>query len=326
MTLDRPDHNNSISLEMVRTMRGLLDLWADSSDISGVIIQGANNRVFSVGGDLQALYQARERGDAQFAETYFREEFALNHLIASFPKPIIAVLNGISMGGGVGLAAHATFRVATETTLFAMPETGIGYFPDCGASRFLGRDLGAAGLYLALTGSRLTAASVHALGLATHFIPLKDLGEISLETLDSLTITPPGQPLAAERRTAIERVYGSDSLTGIIAGLAQSDDPWMRSQTDLLERHCPLSLAVTFELFRSRRPETLDDLFATDYGLSQHFSRGTDFHEGIRAAVVEKGYKPRWSHSGLDAVTPDEVMAFFHPPLKAAPRPMIGTP
>jgi enoyl-CoA hydratase/carnithine racemase len=288
------------------------------------MVRGGDNRVFSSGGDLAALYAARQRGDRRFGETYFREEFQLDHLIATYPKPIMSVLNGLTLGGGAGISMHAVLRVATDSTLFAMPETGLGYFPDCGAAIFLNRCPGSVGTYLALTGQRLQAPDLCALGLATHYVPLAALPELDFTTLERLA-QPPRPAAIPTKYEVIDTAFSAASITGICDRLRTMGAGWGGQALATLERLNPLSLKVALRQMHSLRGLHLAAVFAAEFRICQHFLDGDAFYEGMRAAVIDKDRQPNWPPPGLAELDQVDIDGYFDPIAGIADwRPLLG--
>src|SRR5215813_13622839 len=251
VTLNRPQALNALTLAMVIDIDRQLVAWADEPDIAAVVIRSAGGRAFCAGGDIRALYEASRRGDA-YTRDFYREEYRLNHRIKTYPKPHIALIDGIVMGGGVGLSVHGSHRVVSERSLFAMPETGIGFFPDVGGTWFLPRLPGSLGAYLGLTGARLGAADMLYCGIATHHCPsdrfeslLDDLGHSSVVTkvLDRHA-TDAGAPSLAQHRAVIDRCFSADAIEEILGRLDRESGDWAKETAALLRQKSPTSLKV----------------------------------------------------------------------------------
>ncbi len=336
ITMTRPKALNALTLAMIRLLRPQLDRWAADPAVQAVAIRGEGERAFCAGGDVRAIWTAGRDGHfspgklGHLAADFFREEYLLNRQIHRYPKPYIALIDGITMGGGVGVSIHGLVRIAGDRTLFAMPETGIGLFPDVGGSHFLPRLPGALGLYMALTGARLKAADCLYTGLATHFVG-GEQEEAIIEALAAadwrrgpagaeaalapLSGTPaePGQlePL----RPAIERCFaGKDSLEAVIAALEAEGDDWANANLATIAKCSPSSTKVAFEQLRRGAALDFDACMVMEYRLSQHAMReGGDFYEGIRALVVDKDRAPKWNPASLAAVSDEQVAAWFRP-------------
>ena len=321
ITLDRPRALNALTLGMVRAIDERLRAWADDPDIREVLIVGAGDRAFCAGGDIRTLYDRGFTADdgEDYPARFFRDEFRLNRLIGRYPKPYVALLDGITMGGGVGLSVHGALRIATPRTDFAMPETGIGYFPDVGGGYFLAQR-GAVGRYLALTGARIGAADARRIGAATHYLDeaaasafLDRLGSApAANLLDELAGDPGPAPLA-EREAAIERCFSGPTVESIVAALEAEDGAWAERTRATLRRKSPTSLKVTDRLLARARGMAFGDDLVMEYRVAQRFMSTPDFFEGVRALLVDKDGAPAWSPARLEDVADDAVEAFFAP-------------
>jgi enoyl-CoA hydratase len=308
LRLDRPAALNALTLPMCQAMIAALLAWRDDATIQAVVIDHATERGFCAGGDIRAVAEsARHGGEA--GRIFFLAEYRLDHLIGVLHKPVVAVMDGVTMGGGAGVALPARYRLATERTLFAMPETTIGFFPDVGASWWLPRLPGKAGLWLALTGARLDARACLELGLATHFVPsdrlaaLKAAVEQRPDAIDALlaevTVEPPGAGL--EHRAEIDALFDADSLAGVMANLHADGGAFAAQTLATLAAKSPLSLAVAFRLMQVR-PQSLAEALALDYRLAAREVLQPDFVEGVRALLVDKDNRPAWRPPPADAL------------------------
>lgn len=324
VTLDRPKALNALTLPMIRAYAPQLAAWAADPAVAAVVMRGAGDRAFCAGGDIRAIWEAGRASDAAIHRDFFREEYRLNRAIHRFAKPHVALLDGITMGGGVGLSVHGSHRVATERTLFAMPETGIGLFPDVGGGYFLPRCPGEIGMYLALTGHRLKAADLLYAGIATHYVPsagLDDLvvalGEIrSSDGVDEVLgrfAAPAGEAPLAAHRAAIDRCFAAPSVEAILDVLAADGSDWARAARATLLKMSPTSLKITYRQVRLGRALDFEACMVMEYRMIQRFMAGHDFFEGVRAAIVDKDQAPRWRPDNLAAVTAAEVDAYFAP-------------
>ena len=321
VTLDRPRALNALTLGMVRAMDERLRAWADDPDIREVLVCGAGERAFCAGGDIRTLYDQGATSDdgADYPARFFRDEFRLNRLIGRYPKPYVALLDGITMGGGVGLSVHGRYRVATPRTDFAMPETGIGYFPDVGGGYFLAQR-GAEGRYLALTGARIGPADTLRIGAATHYLNGEAVaafldrigGAPAGGLLDELAGDPCAAPLA-ENAPAIERCFSAPGVGSVVAALEAESGAWAGKTLAALRRKSPTSVKVTDRLLARARGMTLEDDLKMEYRVAQRFMSTADFFEGVRALLVDKDGAPAWSPSQLEDVDDDAVEAFFAP-------------
>ena len=321
VTLNRPQALNALTLAMVIDIDRQLATWGDDPGIAAVVIRSAGGRAFCAGGDIRALYEASRRGDA-YTRDFYREEYRLNHRIKTYPKPHIALIDGIVMGGGVGLSVHGSHRVVSERSLFAMPETGIGFFPDVGGTWFLPRLPGSLGAYLGLTGARLGAADMLYCNIATHHCPsdrfeslLDDLGRSSVvtEVLDRHA-TDAGVPPLTQYRAVIDRCFAADTVEEILHRLDRESGDWAKETAALLRQKSPTSLKVV--LRQLRLGADLPDFAAAmrlEYRLSQRCVGSHDFHEGVRAAVIDKDQAPRWKPATLAEVDENTVAGYFAP-------------
>ena len=327
ITLNRPKALNALTLGMIRQMQGQLDAWAEDPAVGAVLVRGAGGKAFCAGGDVLAISRAAREGD-ELSRIFFREEYTLNRTIKTYPKPYIALIDGITMGGGVGISEHGSHRIVGDRTLYAMPETAIGMFPDVGGTYFLPRRPGRLGQYLALTGARLKAADCLYCGVATAYVPSdrsEDLvaalsqaelrGEAAGKVDDILgdVSTDPGTPPLAAHREAIDRCFASDKAVEVFAALAAEGGDWAERTLATLKAASPLALMVTEEAIRRGASLSFEDCMTMEYRLSQSFMAGRDFHEGIRALLIDKDKSPRWQHASIEAVSDAEVEAYFAP-------------
>jgi enoyl-CoA hydratase len=314
ITLNRPHALNALTLDMAATMTALLRQWVDDAAINAVLIDGAGERAFCAGGDIRALYDAAKSGDS-LPQRFWATEYRLDVLIARYRKPVVVLMDGLVMGGGVGLSAHASHRIVTERSAVAMPEVGIGYFPDVGACFLLARAPGSTGTHLALTGARVAAADAVYCRLADLHIPAARLSEIPAALadsrgahdvkarLDKLSAPPTAGRLAAARRW-IDRCYGADAVEGIVDRLAGCDDDEARDTLQLLRKMSPTALKITLRNLRSALSfDRVEQSFQQDYRISLACVAEHDFLEGIRAAVVDKDRNPAWRPDKLADVT-----------------------
>jgi len=317
IVLNRPQALNALDLPMIRACTRALEAWRDDPHVHGVVIEGAGDRAFCAGGDIRALRQYELDGEHHKAETFFREEYQLNLMIATYPKPYIALIDGICMGGGIGVSVHAPYRVATERAAFAMPETAIGFFPDIGATFFLPRLPGQLGAYLGLAGVRVQGMdAVHA-GLATHFAPRTDLPALSRAlaedgpaALGAHTATLRPFSLASER-PAIDHCFGTDSMVEVARRLEAIGDAWATQTLATLRVVSPSALCWTLESLRRGANLTLPQCQEAELALTRTTMRHPDFAEGVRAMVVDKDRKPRWQPSRIEDVDPAVIAAMF---------------
>jgi enoyl-CoA hydratase len=325
--LNRPRALNSLTLNMVRAMTAALDAFACDVEVGVVLLDGAGERGLCAGGDIRAIYESGRRRDG-LAEQFLREEYALNARIASYLKPYVAIMDGLAMGGGVGVSGHGSHRVVTERTRLAMPETSIGFFPDVGATWLLPRAPGEVGTYLGLTGeaigpddaiyARLADAVVASADLPALREALAELGpsatsaEVS-QTLRDLSRTPAASTLESHRAT-IDRVMAYDEVSKICAALEAEGSEFADKTLRTLEAASPTGLKLTLRLLRlGRSSRSLEECLIREYRAACRALRGHDFYEGIRAAVIDKDKRPRWSPARLEDVSDDLVREHLAP-------------
>jgi enoyl-CoA hydratase len=315
--LNRPRALNALDLPMLRACAAALDTWRDDPHVHAVVIEGAGHRAFCAGGDVRALRDAQLSGHRATADEFFSEEYALNLAIATYPKPYIALIDGICMGGGIGLSVHAPYRVASEHAAFAMPETAIGFFPDIGATFLLPRLPGELGLYLGLTGLRVTGAdSVHA-GFATHFTPRARLPELSaalardgVAALAAFDEKLPAFSHAGDR-AAIDHCFSAPTVVDIIHRLEANGSSWAHAALKALRHVSPSALHWTLRALRRGRDLTLKKALDAEFALTKTTMAHPDFAEGVRAMVVDKDRSPVWHPARIEDVDPVQIEALF---------------
>ena len=317
ITLNRPHSLNALTHEMCVAMLGQLRAWAADPAIRVCVIDAVPGRAFCAGGDIRAIYDMGKRRDGS-AAVFFTSEYRLNAAVKHFPKPYIALIGGIAMGGGVGISIHGSHRVADENAVFAMPETAIGLFPDVGGTYALPRLPGEIGMYLALTGLRLGPADMRYAQIATHFTPAESFGEIARRlaqgeapdsVLASLTADPGPAPLAAHRET-IDRAFAAPSVEAIMQGL-EHEGEWGEQTAALLATRSPTSLKLTFRAMREGKSLDFNSCMRMEYRLTMRALEGHDLYEGVRAALIDKDQRPRWQPSSLQAVCDAEIARYF---------------
>lgn len=322
IVLNRPSALNALDTPMIREMYAVLVEWKDDADVQIVVVRSASGKAFCAGGDIRSIREAALEGRSGEVYGFFSEEYRLNQLVADYPKPYVSLIDGVNMGGGLGISVHGTVRVVTEKALFAMPETSIGFITDVGASWFLSRVEGRTGLYAALTGARLTAGDALELGLATHFVPSGKLGEfaaaIGSDGLDAALAsaagnTPPASEIAAVR-PGIDEAFAGDDISAIAERLADGDEPWRVTAREALSAASPWSLTVTTELLR--RGGASDDLaecLGRELRAAVKMTECPDFHEGVRAVLVDKDKNPAWTPATVAEVSGEAVRELFDP-------------
>jgi len=324
--LNRPRALNALTVSKVGEMDRTLRAWAADPAVRAVLVEGAGDKAFCAGGDIRVLSDAAKAGDVETIRRFFREEYTLNRLVKGYPKPYIAVLNGITMGGGVGISVHGSHRVVTENTVFAMPETGIGMFPDVGGTFFLPRCPGQVGMYLALTGARLKAADCLYAGIGTHRVPadrlealeqaLRESGPGAAEVAAVLDAfhEPPTEPAPlAAHRADIDRVFALETVEAMLAALDEMGEGWGATTAARLREKSPTSLKVTLRQMRRGAGLDFDGAMRMEYRLALRFMQSPDFVEGVRAVILEKDNAPRWLPATLDAVDDATADGFFAP-------------
>ncbi len=302
--LSRPRALNALDVGMIAEVARAIAAFRDDPAVRLVILEGAGGRAFCAGGDVRRIRELAVGGDAAGVEAFFASEYAMNRAIAEFPKPWISLIDGVCMGGGIGLSVHGSHRVVTEHALLAMPETAIALFPDVGTSFVLPRLPGALGPWLALTGARLKGAEAVEAGLATHAVPRERLPALRAALLEGdagavarfAEPVPPGAVAAV--RPAVDRCFAHGTLPAIRAALEAEDSDWARAQVAILDRMSPTSMAVTLELLRRGAGMTLAACLEMELVLTRGVTRHPDFAEGVRAVLVDKDNAPRWAPLG----------------------------
>ena len=322
ITLNRPKAMHALNKGMCEAMIGALLAWRDDPAVKSVLIDHAGERGFCAGGDIRMIAESGA-GDASEAKAFFHAEYRLNHLLFEYPKPVTAIVDGIVMGGGVGISEPADVRIATERTTYAMPETGIGLFPDVGGGWFLPRLPGQAGVWLALTGARLKAADTVALGIHTHFTPSDQVEALktalSADPADPRAVADrfaadPGPSPLAEHRAAIDRLFAHDAVEDIFAALQADGSDWALKQLAILKTKSPQSMKVSLRQIRTGAGLTsFAENMAMEYRLGGRIVRTHDFQEGVRAVIVDKDNAPEWSPTDLSGVTEADLDALFAP-------------
>ncbi|XP_015115719.1 3-hydroxyisobutyryl-CoA hydrolase, mitochondrial [Diachasma alloeum] len=322
ITLNRPKALNALNLSMVRKIHPVLKKWESSKNM--VVIRGSGDKAFCAGGDVKSLVLSLNEswGRASSCE-FFREEYALDYLIGSFKKPYVALIHGITMGGGVGLSVHGKYRVATEKTVYAMPETAIGLYPDVGGTYFLPRLRGQLGFYLGLTGHRLKGVDVKLAGIATHYVQSSKLEELTDALLKSggkdlekilanFEDKTPAEFTLAKYSDKIDEYFSAGTVEEIVDRLKEDKSEWAQGVIDNLSKMSPTSLKLTLKALQRGRGMNLLECLRVENRLSNAASRRDgDFYEGVRALLIDKDGKPRWNPASLEQVTDDYVENMF---------------
>ena len=327
VTLNRPQALNAVTHDMVRSLRAQLATWADDAAVTRVVIQAAGERAFSAGGDIRELFDLGMAGRYDEALQFLRDEYPLNAAIKNYRKPYVALIDGIVMGGGVGISVHGSHRVAGDRFQFAMPEVGIGFFPDVGATWFLPRMPGELGAYCALTGERFGIADGCGAGLATHRIPsarfaaLLDglTGSVSVDAVLAAFAEPAGEGPIMARRAAIDRLFAGHQVEAIIAALEReaaaggADADWAGKTAATIRTKSPLSLKLALAQVRHANSWDFETCMRAEFRLVSRVIQDHDFYEGVRAVIVDKDNQPRWRPATLAAVSAAEVERHFAP-------------
>jgi enoyl-CoA hydratase len=322
LTLNRPKAIHALTAAMDHAMTEALLAWRDDPEVKAVIIDHSEGRGFCSGGDIAFLRNSALNDNGVSGRKFFYEEYQLNHLLFTYPKPVVAFMDGITMGGGVGISQPARYRVATENTRFAMPETGIGLFPDVGGGWYLARLPGRMGQFLALTGARLDGAECLWTGLATHYVPADQLDEAKARiaagheiahVLSALSVTPPEARIVANA-SAIARHFASDGFETIIASLEADDGEWAARELATLRTKSPQACKVSLrQLAESGKLDDFADNMALEYRIASRVLTRPDFAEGVRALIVDKTNDPQWNPATPEAVSDDLIDAIFAP-------------
>ena len=329
ITLTRPSALHALNAPMCETILSALERWADDPTVYLVMVEHEEGtRGFCAGGDIRMLAESGA-GDASEARAFFNVEYRMNAALKAFPKPVLAVMDGVTMGGGVGLSVHGSHRVATERTVFAMPETGIGLFPDVGGGWFLPRLAGALGTWLALTGARLKGADVAAARVATHFVPSElvanlkkqvegadfsvDAAGLLNEILRRLTHAVPAGSFEPHREV-IDRCFAPDSAEAIVVALEADGSDWAREQVAVLRTKSPETVKVALRQLREGgRLTDFRDNMRMEYRIGWRKVQSHDFLEGVRAVIVDKDNAPAWAPARLEDVSAADVARYFEP-------------
>ena len=322
LTLNRPKALHALNTEMCRLMTQALLAWRGDPAVKAVLLDHTGERGFCAGGDIRMIADSGA-ADTAAAREFFRSEYRLNALLFGYEKPVVAVMDGVVMGGGVGISAPAAYRIATEKTVFAMPETSIGLFPDVGGGWFLPRLPGETGMWLALTGARIKAADCLLLGVATDYVE-----QAKVEALTSALLADPatidtvitefeaeaGEPSLAQHREDIDRLFVGDSVEAIFHALEADGSEWAAAQLAILRTKSPQALKVSFrQLHQGRNISSFEAEMAVEYRIASRVCRLHDFQEGVRAVIVDKDNAPKWDPPTLEAVTGQRLDAIFEP-------------
>lgn len=323
IVLNRPKQLNSLNLPMVKLMKQYLEECENDKQIKAVLVKGAGETAFCAGGDVKTIRELCLKGEKNQAMEFFKEEYKLNYQISTYKKPYIALINGVTMGGGVGISVHGKYRIATEKTLFAMPETAIGFFADVGGTHFLSRLKDHIGLYLVLTGNRLKGQDVKRTGIATHFMnssklpnfenKLYESNNLSAQSIDNI-INEFNERVEGEYDSHhISQIFNASSLEEIIENLEKENNDWSKQQLKFMSKMSPTSLKVAVKQLSLGLNKSLKECLEMEYQLGLRFAERSDFMEGVRVVLVDRGDKPKWNPQSYKEINESAVDWFFKP-------------
>ena len=329
ITLNRPQALNALTHEMILDISARLTAWESDPSVKAIFFLGAGDRAFCAGGDIKHAYRQglayKETARPENNPTqYFFDEYNLNRQLYHYKKPLFAFMDGVTMGGGFGIAGPCDYRVATEKTVFAMPEVGIGFFPDIGGAYYLQQAPHHIGAYLCLTGSSINGSEMLYAGVATHFITSAKLDKTIEILIDAIQNDQSVENALNNNDFACDDVlalkdhkeiirdhFASNDVGQIVSELLSSGDDWARTVGEVMRSRSPLSLEITMKHLQIAKKQSFDDVIARDFVLAQNFLREQDFYEGVRAAVIDKDRAPKWQHQSLAAVSDKEVDSYF---------------
>lgn len=324
ITLNRPQAFNALNFSMIQTLQRQLSIWAQQTDIKAVVIKSDHEKAFCAGGDIREICNYKQQHDTPFLQ-FFREEYQLNYFIANYPKPYIALLNGIAMGGGLGISLHGRYRIADTTLKLAMPETGIGFFPDIGGSYFLSRCPGGIGYYLGLTGNIINISDALYAKLVDYPIPRDKHAELITalanqnssdeinKLLNQFAQPAPQTSLLETMRTHIDHHFLQPDLQTIITSLEQCSENGCQTAAATLLKKSPTSLSVTLQQLQKAQHLTLKECFKMEFRMVHRFVQGHDFYEGVRAVIIDKDQKPNWQPAHFALLEKNQVDSYFLP-------------
>jgi enoyl-CoA hydratase len=327
VTLNRPQALNAVTHGMVRSLWHWLETWGRDPAVTRVVITASGQRAFSAGGDVRILHDLGRAGRQEEALPFWRDEYRLNALIKSYPKPYVALIDGIVMGGGVGVSIHGSHRVGGDRFVFAMPEVGIGFFPDVGATFVLQRMPGEIGTFCALTGDRLGIADAVMTGIATHHVPSRHFGDVrealcGSDAVDAVLAgfaAAPGQAPILARRAAIDRLFAGDRVEAILARLdhearkVSPDGEWAKTMAAVINAKSPTSLKIALAQMRRGKTWSFAQCMQAEFRIVSRIVYSHDFYEGVRAVIIDKDNRPRWRPAALAEVDDAEIERYFAP-------------
>jgi enoyl-CoA hydratase len=315
VTLNRPKALNALTHDMALRLERQLDLWRDDTEVAVVAIQGAGDKAFCAGGDIRVLYDAGRPGGENGRNNwqFYADEYRLNTKIKRYPKPYVSIMDGIVMGGGVGVSIHGSLRIATERTVFAMPETGIGLFPDVGGTYFLPRLPGQVGMWLGLTGSRLKGESAVAAGVCDWFMPSAELSSLlDMLATGDVPASPAGNSKIAQL-DEINQTFAGDCVEAILSALENADSDWAAKQYAAILTKSPTCTRIAFRQIRAGVSLDFEDCMRLEYRLAKFCMTQPDFYEGVRAVILDKDNAPKWSPATLAEADDAHVASAFAP-------------
>ncbi|MCE8418087.1 enoyl-CoA hydratase/isomerase family protein [Rhodovulum sulfidophilum] len=322
ITLTRPKALNALSYEMSLVIEAALDAWAPDPEVRMILIDAEGDKAFCAGGDIAVMYETGTRGDYAYGQKFWRDEYRMNAKLFEFPKPVVSLMQGFVMGGGVGVGCHGSHRVVGESSQVAMPECGIGLVPDVGGSLILARAPGRMGEYLGVTGRRMGPADAIYAGFADYFLPEADWPALrdeliatgDWEAVDRAARTPPPPGELEALQPRIDALFAGERLLDIVNALSAEGSGFALSALKVMERNSPLAMACAIEMqHRLKGSDDIRRALALEYRFTYRAPEHSDFLEGIRAAIIDKDRKPRWKHPGLDAVPGADVARMLMP-------------
>ena len=321
ITLRRPEALNALSYAMCLAIEAALDAWAKDDRVALIVIDAEGDRAFCAGGDIAQMYEAGMRGDYAFGHRFWFDEYRMNAKLFHFPKPVVSLMQGYTMGGGVGIGCHGSHRIVCETSKIALPECGIGLAPDVGSTLLLARAPGRLGEYLGTTGTRMGPGDAIHAQFADYFVPRADWPALiatlcdsgDWEAVDRAALPPPASPLA-DQQAAVDAFFGGETIRDCVNLLKLSDSDFAQSALAAINAGSPLAVACTLELVhRARLRGTIENALEQEYRFSYRAMEHGDFLEGIRAAIIDKDKSPKWRHASLDDVAAITVAGMLMP-------------
>lgn len=319
MTLNRPGALNALTADMAIAAEAALDAWSVDDRVQIIVIDAVGEKAFCAGGDIAELYEKGCAGAFDYGQAFWRQEYRLNLKLATYPKPVVSFMQGFTMGGGVGVGCHAAHRIVGESSKIAMPECGIGLVPDVGGSYLLGRAPGASGVYLGLTGTRMSAADAIYAGFADHFVPQDGWDVLKEELITTAELTAidrasgaAGQSALRDQQAQIDAVFGAQTVPDMAQALTGQSGDWAERASKSLSKGAPLALACALRMIRAGADSTLADALALEYRFTSRAQQQGDFLEGIRAQIIDRDFAPKWAHNSFN-VPAEEVDAMLAP-------------